>query len=105
MQSSLMVTFRACFTAVAAGSTARFFAGCCCQAGCVQEMRPTAALDLPDELLLLLLAVLAFQVAAAKLAASKKSGPQLPGLTGSNAVAVDAALSAAEGVQDDEVGC
>jgi hypothetical protein len=48
------------------------------------------------------------QVAAAKLAASKKSGgtgaAQLPGLTVGNAAAVDAALSAAEGVQDDEVG-
>jgi hypothetical protein len=44
------------------------------------------------------------QVAAAKLAASKKSGgatTQLPGLTSAS---VDAALSAAEGVQDDEVG-
>jgi hypothetical protein len=44
------------------------------------------------------------QVAAAKLAASKKSGgatAQLPGLTSAS---VDAALSAAEGVQDDEVG-
>ncbi|WIA23852.1 hypothetical protein OEZ85_013510 [Tetradesmus obliquus] len=45
------------------------------------------------------------QVAAAKLAASKKKGTgaaQLPGLTVGNAAAVDAALSAAEGVQDDE---
>jgi hypothetical protein len=47
------------------------------------------------------------QVAAAKLAASKKgsgAAAQLPGLTVGNAAAVDAALSAAEGVQDDEVG-
>lgn len=48
------------------------------------------------------------QVAAAKLAASKKSGSgtggsQLPGLTVGNAAAVDAALSAAESAADDEV--
>lgn len=46
------------------------------------------------------------QVAAAKLAASKKTGsgaPQLPGLTVGNAAAVDAALSAAESAADDEV--
>lgn len=50
--------------------------------------------------------MIVLQAAAAKLAASKKAGagaPQLPGLTGSNAAAVDAALSAAESAADDDV--
>jgi hypothetical protein len=49
------------------------------------------------------------QAAAAKLAASKRAGAasgaasQLPGLSVGNAAAVDAALTAAEGLQDDDV--